>query len=115
MFIVSWNSCWFLCSSMLMTSRFSTFLFRSKSCRIFRRTIEGGTLSAYSVTISGAWESAGSEGRGDETDSSVPLSVRLDCAPSRMLERRGLYRRFCESGWDRRHAVRGLSTKAKAF
>jgi hypothetical protein len=46
MFIVSWNSCWFLCSSMLMTSKFSTFLLRSKSCRIFRRTIEGGTLRA---------------------------------------------------------------------
>lgn len=45
-FIVSWYSCWFLSNNMLMTSRLSTYLFRSKSCRIFNRTMEGGTERA---------------------------------------------------------------------
>jgi hypothetical protein len=38
-----------------MISKFSTYLFLSKSCLIFSLTIEGDTERAYSETISGAY------------------------------------------------------------
>lgn len=56
-FMVSWYSCWFLCSSMLMMLRSVMLRFFSKSCRILIRIIEGEMLSAYSATISGACNS----------------------------------------------------------
>jgi hypothetical protein len=45
-FIVSWYSCWFLRSNMSMMAKSVMARFRSKSCLILRRIMEGEMLSA---------------------------------------------------------------------